>query len=326
MYRRNGGVFYTTVGDQRVSLRTRDPVVAAARERELRLGVQPRPAAGATAGPTVGGVLAGWVESRRLEAAPRSLVVYEGHVRLLTDFFGAETPVTALTRADLERFKAQRRRAPKTINLELGSLVAALNWAAEVGLVRHEDVPRFGRWRVRVKPREPGMVRRDQFERLLAAAPAGFRIVFELGRYAGLRSDEVRRLTWADVDLERGWLLVRDSKSGDRRVAIASVLAERLREQRTRTRVYVVEVRPGEGWSLSGFSHRVGRLFRRAGLKAAGRGHTHHLLRSTFATTFSGPVHALQRALGHSHLQTTQRYLAAVPELQREGVEGGARR
>ena len=325
MYRRNGGVFYTTVGNQRVSLRTRDPAVAAARERELRMGAQPRPAA-AAAGPTVGGVLEAWLESRRLEAAPRSLVVYAGHVRLLADFFGAETPAAALTRADLERFKAQRRRAPRTINLELGSLVAALNWAAEVGVLRHEDVPRFGRWRLRVKPRDPGFVRRDQFERLLAVTPRDFRIVFELGRYAGLRSDEVRRLTWGDVDLERGWLLVRDSKSGDRRVAIANVLAERLREQRTRTRVYVVEVRPGEGWSSSGFSHRIGRLFRRAGLKVPGRGHTHHLLRSTFATSFEGPIHALQRALGHAHLQTTQRYLAAVPELQRAGVEGGSRR
>jgi integrase/recombinase XerD len=321
VYRRRGGVFYATVNGQRVSLRTRDPERAALEERGLG-GVG---GGAAAADPLVADILARWLAARRLDAASRTATIYAGHVRRLGAFLAGRT-VGSLVRADLERFKAERRRAPKTVNLELGSLVAALNWAAEVGLLRHDQVPRFGRWRVKARPKAPDYVRRDEFERLLAATPAAFRVAFELGRYAGLRADEVRRLEWGDVDLGRGWLTVRGSKSGDRRVAVATVLAARLEAQRQRTRRYVVEVRPGEPWSPSGFSHAVGRTFRRAGLKAPGRGHTHHLLRATFASTFAGPIHALRDALGHAHLQTTQRYMAAVPELQREGVEGGSRR
>lgn len=42
-----------------------------------------------------------------------------------------------------------------------------------------------------------------------------------LALYTGMRRSEVRKLKWADVDLDRGFLLLRDPKSGeDQRVPL----------------------------------------------------------------------------------------------------------
>lgn len=72
---------------------------------------------------------------------------------------------------------------------------------------------------VRPKDREP--VTPEELRRLLASSTPDVLPVLVLGHFLGLRSSEIGRLQWADVDLARGHLAVRaKSKTGRRTVPL----------------------------------------------------------------------------------------------------------
>ena len=57
-----------------------------------------------------------------------------------------------------------------------------------------------------------------------------------LALYTGMRRSEIRKLKWADVDLDRGFILLRDPKSGeDERVPLGDAAAELLQAELKRT-------------------------------------------------------------------------------------------
>lgn len=330
-YRRSNGTWYSTVGGRRRSLETKDRDVAVEKEEALRvLGRLGAPAAAAaapkprptTTGPTVGEVLRAFViQGRRGGWKPRTTTLYESIAAAHTKRWGSRL-ARDLTRQDFEDYKLERKAAPKTVNHELGVLNSALAYAVEVKLLAAEDAPRFGKWRMKEKKVVPGYLRREQFERLIEAEQR-LRTAFFLGRYAGLREEEIRTLRWAHVDLAQALITVLDSKSGDRMVDISRVLLEELVRARRSTREYVLEVRPGEPWSKSGLDHAASRAFKRAKVPSHG-GHTLHLLRSTFATSFPGTLRDLMASLGHSSPGPSLRYLAVKPESRRRAIEGAS--
>ncbi|MCX8156249.1 MAG: tyrosine-type recombinase/integrase, partial [Verrucomicrobiae bacterium] len=90
--------------------------------------------------------------------------------------------------------------------------------------------------RPQVKPAETQIFRPGELARLLQHAPAAFVPALALGAFAGLRTAEILRLDWQDVDLGRGVIKVAagKAKTGSRRVvpvlpALAAWLAPHAR-------------------------------------------------------------------------------------------------
>lgn len=132
----------------------------------------------------------------------------------------------------------------------------------------------------------------------------------------GIRASELCRLLIEDLDLETGHVLVRPFGTGKKTKGRDVYVGKSTRKAIWRW----LAVRGNEGANL--FVTRDGRpysrfmlrsLFARLGAKAGVPNAHPHRARHTFAVSFlrnGGHVFALQKLLGHSDLQMSQRYLA----------------
>ena len=83
--------------------------------------------------------------------------------------------------------------------------------------------------RPKVRPSEIAIYRPDEFARLLASAPREFLPALAIAGFAGLRSAEIERLAWEDIDLASGFITVgaAQSKTASRRIVpICEALAK----------------------------------------------------------------------------------------------------
>jgi site-specific recombinase XerD len=163
----------------------------------------------------------------------------------------------------------------------------------------------------------------DAYERARAAAMIG------LALYAGLRRSEILRLTFADVNLDDGWIrVVRGKGRGggkDRTTYAAPELAALLRtylEERRRRHFASVEFftsrRGGHGVSERTFKRIVERVRATAGIHFS-----LHRLRHSFVTMLlrrNVPIHVVRELAGHRDIKTTERYTRVFDADKREHV------
>ena len=139
--------------------------------------------------------------------------------------------------------------------------------------------------------------------------------------FCGLRSAEVLDLDVGDVDIGGRWLLVNGKGAKERRVPldvdVAGVIQTYLlaeRPETTSTRLFIVAKGPtrGEPLTLEGL-RRVFRYHRH--LAGVPGGHP-HALRHTFGTALAEAgvdLAVMQALLGHTHIDTTARYVHVAP-------------
>ncbi len=132
----------------------------------------------------------------------------------------------------------------------------------------------------------------------------------------GLRRAEIANLKVGDIDLESGVLIVREGKGRkDRMVNLTSSLAEKLGPY--------LEGRDKDQEILEGLTPAaISDIIRRYAKKADVDLHTHSL-RDYFATRLVDrqvDLEMVRRLLGHSNLNTTQRYLGRTDEQRREAI------
>jgi len=237
--------------------------------------------------------------------------------------------------------------APATINLRL----AAVSGLFEFRSMRDPDmvnpVPkgRQGRWaspgerngmlahlarrpkrrsplRVRDARRLPESLDRDEVVALLESlrtwrdrAMAGLMV------FCGLRSSEVLALEVADVDIGGRWLSVSGKGGKERRVPldvdVAGVIQTYLLAERPETacsRLFVVSKGPTRGEPLTPAGLRTVFRYHRQ-LSGVTAGHP-HALRHTFGTALAEAgvdLTVMQALLGHTHPDTTARYIHLAP-------------
>lgn len=185
-----------------------------------------------------------------------------------------------------------------------GSLRVFYTWAQETGRVDHNPAHRLPTVRTTQPVPRPAM--ESDYQRALEEAPARERLMLRLAAEMGLRRAEVAQLHSRDIMgmVSGGYALVIQGKGSKQRVLpLSDTLAADLREQ-------------GEGYifpSTHNSGHltpdRVGNLVARH-LPA---GVSMHKLRHRFATAAyaaSGDLLTVQKMLGHSNPNTTQRYVA----------------
>jgi integrase/recombinase XerD len=171
--------------------------------------------------------------------------------------------------------------------------------------------------------RLPEVLTRAEARALLATPnryyPTGQRdlCLLKLMLNAGLRASEVLSLTWRDVDLHIGRLLVRRGKGDkDRQVWVNDEVVAQMRAWRERspTSRYCFPTLKGTRIYDAALREMVKRRGRKAGI--AKDVHP-HMLRHTYATELyraTKDIRLVQKALGHAQLSTTMIYTHIVDD------------
>lgn len=223
--------------------------------------------------------------------------------------------LTAIGRRDIELYHAAVRdsHTPATANRHLALLSAMFRRAVE--WERVEKNPCTGVKMFRENNASERFLTETEIAKLLQAmevdpnrtAAAALKMLL----LCGARRNEVAKLKWSALDLERGvWLLHGDdTKNGKtRRVALSGALVELLQAQPSRgVSEWVFPGRDGPEKPIDNLTKPFNRMLKAAGLERA----RIHDLRHTHASQLLAhgvDLVTLRETLGHSSMQMTTRY------------------
>jgi integrase len=307
--------------------------------------------------------LTGWLAGQdRIRAT--TLMSYRIAVRRLVPALGA-IPLSRLAKADVRAAYAKLAAAPnkrgaapavKTIHNYHLALHAALEAAVEEGLIQRNpadgahQAPRDGE-----KP-EMKVWTADEVRSFLAlVADDDLYPLYRLAAYTGARRGELLGLRWRDIDLEAGFMSVRQqisrerdgdatrwaivpsakTASGRRRIDLDAETIGALRSHSARQAEH--RLRFGEGYGTADlvFARPDGRFMdpdvvtaaferqvRRSKPVPAIRFHDLRHSHATLLLIAGVPVHVVSQRLGHaSPMVTLQIYAHVIPSAQRDAAD-----
>jgi integrase len=139
-------------------------------------------------------------------------------------------PIKGIVAGEIESWLHELALSPQSINNYRAIVRAFFEYALKRELVEKNPVTSVDK--VKLVDKAPEILTPEQLADLLAAADPSLLPAIALQAFAGLRTAEVLRLEWSDVDLVRGFVTVaaHKSKTARRRlIPIAQNLAEWLR-------------------------------------------------------------------------------------------------
>lgn len=239
---------------------------------------------------------------------------------VLTDTTLANCRLDDLMPGMIDRYRSRRAGevSPKTVNHELQVLGRVLKIARQWGATKAD--PMVGIERLKVQQRPIRVASDDELRRLAAEAVPHLRAFILIAVNTGLRKTEILELRGTDVNLDRGFLVVRKSKNYRTRTvplndAVRAVLSPLVRGDFP---VIQFERQPVKDVKVA-----WGRTCRRAGVA----GLRIHDLRHTFATRWiagGGSLPDLQAVLGHADIRETQVYAHPTTDGAVRGVNAAA--
>jgi integrase len=135
-------------------------------------------------------------------------------LRCLFKRFGASFPkerVSDLTSDQVEDWLHELNVGPVTVNSYRTLLHSLFEYALRKKLCVENPVKAVER--MTVKPDEVGILTSVQLANLLKISVADVRATVALGAFAGIRPEEIKRLTWKEVCLEQGKITITAAKS-----------------------------------------------------------------------------------------------------------------
>ncbi len=264
-------------------------------------------------------------------ASRLTLDAYRGDLQgFAAHLAGRGIPLASAGRADLLDYLAapqQAGLAPRSLSRHLSALRGFYRYLVREGITREDptariESPRLGR-------PLPKTLTEVDVDRLLAApagdTPQALRdgAMLELLYASGLRVSELVGLRIAQVDLNRGVLVVLGKGARERMVPIGETALVRIETYLAQARSALLGgqvsdalfvTRRGGGMTRQGFWHRLRLYAQRAGFERLPSPHT---LRHAFAThllNHGADLRAVQMLLGHADLSTTQIYTHVARE------------
>jgi integrase len=233
-------------------------------------------------------------------------------------------PIVEVRHKDVEDFHRSLRHKRTTANRCLAVLSSMFNWAEAAGL-RQGDNPcrRVKRFKEEGKERFLSDSERDRLFDVLdkhkAAEPytvAAIRLLM----FTGCRKQEILRLRWEEVDLERGCLWLTEGKTGKRRVVLNAPALDVLSSLgRVDGNPHVIVGRHGKG-HLIGLQRPWDRIRREAGLPDL---RVHDLRHSVASWGVAAGLSLPQIGglLGHRSSATTAKYAHLADDVLRQAAE-----
>jgi integrase len=241
---------------------------------------------------------------------------------------GAETLLSKITRADIERYQAERLSAqshrktpmkPATVNRELAALKHMLTKAVEWGELR--DSPARGLKLSKENNRRLRYLTPEECAKLLEACSATMRQVVTVALHTGMRKGEILNLTWSSVNLRERFIELTDQKNSERStIPLNQTVIDMLKA--IPRRLDSAYVWPGQEPSQP-FTD-LKRQFEKAVTAAKLEGVTFHTLRHSAASHLvMGGVDlaTVREILRHKSIEMTLRYAHLAPAHKKAAVD-----
>jgi integrase len=255
---------------------------------------------------------------------PNTRTRYESSKENLVSFFGEGAQLDHLSTARIERFKQQRREGGvkgSTINRDLRFLAQILKQAERERCLARSPFDRTKFFLNESRDRrKPYILSWEEQEKLLAVASPRLRVFVVLGVETGMRTGEMLKLQWKDIDFLNDVLQVGRSKTsaGIRAVPISAQCKAELLRWRNLIGPEFSE------WVFPNFTNRRhplqrgGRKAWANALKKAGLPFFPiYYLRHTFASRLTSagvsPL-TIAQMLGHSSTQIVPRYAQVLDQ------------
>ena len=282
---------------------------------------------------------------RRPDLRPDTKRVYAGILRLFGKSLPPDLLLASVQPVHVDRFCNRRELSDASRATYYRHVRAFFTWAVKAGLTKTDaaaqvERPRAGRREAHFfMPRDiEALIAAVEMDDARAAAPAGKKQrswLVDVIRFAvatGLRRGELVNLRWSDVELESGFLVVRNhegfrTKSGhDRRVPLvadAYEIVRRLHQERCATGVadrsaYVLTGASGGQISATYLSKRFRHYRREAGFPEELHFHSLRHTAASWLVMRGVSLPVVQAILGHSDIAVTQRYAHLAPKTLRD--------
>jgi len=244
----------------------------------------------------------------------------------------ADKPLRDIKPIQLERIKktmADAGRSAQTTRHILAAVRQVFNFAKRHGLYTGDNPvslvkkPAADARRLRFLTHEEA----DRLLEALAERESNVHDMALLALHCGLRAGEIFSLTWGDVDMARGVLILRNTKSGKTRAAfmtedVAAMLATKA--HRNPDDLVFPSSKGGRIVQISEtFNRTVTALGLNNGVTDPRQKVVFHTLRHTFASWLveqSVDLYTVKELMGHSTLAMTERYSHLAPDTLRRAV------
>jgi len=256
-----------------------------------------------------------WEEYKEQRSTNKGLLVdanrYENFIKPV---FGKKTPAEVIT-LDVDRLRINllKKRAPQTVKHVIALIKRIISFGAKKGLSPMPDLSKLHFEMPRVDNKKTEYLTPEQFSSLLESIDADENVkvatLVKLAMFTGMRKGELLKLQWGDVDFERGFINIRESKGGVAQSIPMNGESRRVLENVPRTES--IFVFPGQGGKqLQNIQVAINRIKNRAGLPEDFR--PLHGLRHAYASMLASSgkvdIYTLQKLLTHKSPQMTQRY------------------
>ena len=211
------------------------------------------------------------------------------------------------------------KRSMTTVNYHLSVLSKIFSLATDAEIVESNPCRKVKKFRL--NNQRMRVLSEEEETRLMAALEDNELVgqIVTVALHTGMRRGEIFNLKWFDVDFNRGFIQVRESKSNKKRLIPMNSTVKTLLKERKRESEYVF---PSP--KTSGKLDNIKRSFRRAVEKAEIKEFCFHDLRHTAATRMAdagADAFTLMKILGHSDIRMTARYTHATDSAVRRAVE-----
>ncbi|MBB5252442.1 site-specific tyrosine recombinase/integron integrase [Sulfurisphaera ohwakuensis] len=182
-------------------------------------------------------------------------------------------------------------------------IIAVLRFLKWLGVDVKPTIPRIRRKEIRALSEEEIIKIKENVKKLKD------RLLIQLLLDTGLRSKELLSIKKSDINIERRYIIVRNTKNGEERIVFFTEETARLLKSYLRN----IE---DNGILFNMTYHALYRKLKRLG-KKLGIDLRPHILRHTFATQAirkGMPLPVVQKLLGHKDIRTTQIYTHLVTE------------
>jgi integrase len=229
----------------------------------------------------------------------------------LEPVFGTKAPDEILPlEVDKLRSALLKKKAPQTVKHILGLLTWIINYGVKRNLCRGLS---FHIQKPMVNNEKTEDLTRDQLKALIQSIEKDSNIqaanLMKMALYTGMRRGELFRLKWADIDIEKGFIHIRDPKGGiDQKIPLNEPAKNLLLSHVKTGSEYVF---PGKGGrQRTDINHGVNRIKKRAGLPKDFRPlhGLRHVYASMLASSGEVDLYTLQKLLTHKNPRMTQRY------------------
>ena len=239
--------------------------------------------------------------------------------RRLTPFFHGQYLASIKPKA-VEDYKTHRLSTiqPRTINRELAALRSIFTRAIEWQYVKAHPMANVKELKFQKRP--PAFLTPDQLDQLLEVCGQPYLYTFVLiAAHTGMRKSEVFNLKWADVNLKRGEITVRQTKNNEYRVIpMNQRVKDTLKKYPRHISGLVLTNEDGKAYQ------RMDNGFHK-GLEKAGLPRIRiHDLRHSFASNLvsaGAPLNVVQELLGHKDIKMTMVYAHLAPNAKRAAVD-----